>query len=248
MYETYFTLLIIGMAFALAGLVKGMVGMGLPTVAMGLLGLMITPAEGAALLVLPTIITNIWQLFAGAALLPLLKRLWSLLLFSCIGVWSGFGLMSPDNTDFARIALGTVLAVYSLVSLADVRFSVSKRTEWWLSPVMGFSTGLIASATGIFVVPGIMYVQAMNLSRDDFIQALGLIFSISVFALSINLFRDGVLQLSILPLSLLALVTAALGMLAGTWLRKRTHPEAFRKVFFVGLLILGAHLALHKLL
>ncbi len=248
MQESYFSFLVIGIAFLLAGFVKGMVGMGLPTVAMGLLGLVMTPAQGAAILVIPSIITNTWQLLAGPAFLPLLKRLWPLLLFSCLGVWSGFGLMSPDKADFATIALGTVLALYSLVSLTKLRFSVPKRAEIWLSPVMGYITGVIAAATGIFVVPGIMYVQAMNLNRDDFIQALGLIFSISVFALSINLFRDGMLQFSILPLSLLALIAAAVGMIAGTWLRRRTHPETFRKVFFVGLLLLGAHLALHKLL
>jgi uncharacterized membrane protein YfcA len=248
MHDPYFSFLIIGTAFALAGFVKGMVGMGLPTVAMGLLGLVMTPAQGAALLVIPTILTNTWQLLAGPAFLPLLKRFWSLLLFSCLWVWSGFGFMSPDKADFATIALGCVLAIYALIGLTSVQFSVPKRAEWWLAPIMGYVTGLIGAATGIFVVPGIMYVQALNLSRDDFIQALGLIFSISIFALSVNLFRDGVLQLSILPLSLSAFVAAAAGMALGTWLRRRTHPEAFRKIFFVGLLLLGAHLALRKLL
>jgi len=248
MHETYYSFLIIGTAFALAGFVKGMVGMGLPTVAMGLLGLVMTPAQGAAILVIPTILTNTWQLFAGPAFLPLLKRFWSLLLFSCIGIWSGFGLMSPDKAEFASIALGSVFAIYALIGLMAVRFSVPKRAEWWLAPIMGFVTGLIGAATGIFVVPGIMYVQALNLSREDFIQALGLIFSVSIFALSVNLFRDGMLQLSILPLSLSAFVAAAVGMALGTWLRYRTHPETFRKVFFIGLLLLGAHLALRKLL
>lgn len=248
MHDTYYSFLIIGVAFALAGFVKGVVGLGLPTVAMGLLGLVMTPAQGAAILVIPTIVTNLWQLLAGPAFLPLLKRFWSLLLFSCFGVWSGFGFMSPDKADFASIALGSVLAIYALIGLTAVKFSVPKRAEWWLAPIMGYATGLIAAATGIFVVPGIMYVQALHLSRDDFIQALGLIFSISIVALSVNLFRDGVMQLSILPLSLAALAAAAAGMALGTWLRYRTHPETFRKVFFVGLLLLGAHLALRKLL
>jgi uncharacterized membrane protein YfcA len=110
---------------------------------------------------------------------------------------------------------------------------------------MGFTTGIIAAATGIFAVPGIIYVQALGLSRDDLIQALGLMFSISTFALTINLFRDGLMQISILPASLIALVAAATGMTVGAWLRKRTKPEVFRTVFFCGMLLLGAHLALH---
>ncbi|HEX5866243.1 MAG TPA: sulfite exporter TauE/SafE family protein, partial [Beijerinckiaceae bacterium] len=55
-------------AFLLAGFVKGVVGLGLPTVAIALLGLVMTPAEAAALLVLPTFVTNVWQLAAGPRL------------------------------------------------------------------------------------------------------------------------------------------------------------------------------------
>lgn len=236
----------LGVAFLLAGFVKGIIGMGLPTVAMGLLGLIMTPAQGAALLVIPSIVTNTWQLLAGPSFSQLLKRMWSFLLCICLGIWSGFGLMSPENADFATSALGTVLVVYALLGLFHVEFSVPRHREKWLSPVLGYATGIVAAATGVFTVPGVIYVQAMNLKRDDLIQALGLMFSISTFALAVNLFRDGVLQLSILPLSLTALVAAATGMATGTWLRHRTKPEAFRKVFFFGMLALGTHLALHK--
>lgn len=240
--------ILIGLAFTLAGFVKGVVGMGLPTVAMGLLGLVMAPAQAAAILAIPSIVTNTWQLFSGPSFTALLKRLWSLLLCICFGVWSGFGLMSPDKAEFATFALGAVLVIYSLLGLFRVQFSVRPSLEKWLSPVMGFTTGLVAAATGIFVVPGIIYVQAMGLGRDDFIQAMGLIFSISTFALTVNLFRDGLMQISILPISLMALVAAAAGMTIGTLLRKRTKPEVFRTVFFWGMLFLGAHLALHKYL
>jgi uncharacterized membrane protein YfcA len=240
--------ILIGLTFILAGFVKGVVGMGLPTVAMGLLGIVMTPAQGAAILAIPSIVTNTWQLFAGPNFTALLKRLWSLLLCTCFGVWSGFGLMSPDKAEFATCALGTVLVVYSLLGLFRVQFSVRPSLEKWLSPVMGFTTGLVAAATGVFVVPGIIYVQAMGLGRDDFIQAMGLMFSISTFALTVNLFRDGLMQVSILPISLIALVAASAGMIVGTWLRKRMKPEVFRTIFFWGMLLLGAHLALHKYL
>lgn len=238
--------ILIGLAFTLAGFVKGVIGLGLPTVAMGLLGLVMTPAQGAAILVIPSIVTNTWQLLAGPSFVALMKRLWSLLVCTCFGVWSGFGLMSPDKAEFATSALGTVLVVYSLLGLFRVQFSVRPSLEKWLSPIMGFTTGLVAAATGIFVVPGIIYVQALGLSRDDLIQAMGLMFSISTFALMVNLFRDGLMQISILPISLIALAAAAAGMTIGTWLRKRTKPEVFRTVFFWGMLLIGAHLALRK--
>lgn len=245
MPDSFSAFILIGLAFTLAGFVKGVVGLGLPTVAMGLLGLVMTPAHGAAILVIPSIVTNTWQLLAGPSFIALMKRLWSLLLCTCLGVWSGFGLMSPDKADFTIPALGTVLMVYSVLGLFRMQFSVRPALEKWLSPIAGFATGLVAAATGIFAVPGVIYIQALNLSRDDLIQALGLMFSISTFALSVNLFRDGLMQFSILPASLFALAAAAAGMTAGTWLRKRTRPEVFNAVFLWGMLILGARLALH---
>ncbi|RKK01214.1 sulfite exporter TauE/SafE family protein, partial [Pseudoroseomonas wenyumeiae] len=79
--------------FLLAGLVKGVIGLGLPTIAMGLLGTLMPPAEAAALLVLPSLVTNFWQFMGGPALPPLLRRLGPMLaavaLGTLAGVWAG---------------------------------------------------------------------------------------------------------------------------------------------------------------
>jgi uncharacterized protein len=56
-----FSLVAITSIFVLAGFVKGVIGLGLPTVAMGLLALLMTPAQAAAVLVVPSFLTNIWQ-------------------------------------------------------------------------------------------------------------------------------------------------------------------------------------------
>jgi uncharacterized membrane protein YfcA len=246
MSQSYSFFIVLCAAFMIAGFVKGVIGMGLPTVAQGLLGLIMTPLQGAAILVIPSVVTNTWQLLAGPNFAHVFKRMWLILLFSCIGIWSGFGLMSPGNADFATTALGTVLVIYALLGIFRIQFSVKREMERWFSPGIGFITGLIAAATGIFTVPGVMYVQSMNFSRDDLIQALGLMFSISTFALTVNLYRDGAMQLSILPISLLALAASGVGMAAGTWVRRRISPATFRVVFFWGMLFLGVHLALRS--
>ena len=48
--------------FLLAGFVEGVIGLGLPTVSMGLLSLVMAPAKAAALLIVPSFVTNVWQL------------------------------------------------------------------------------------------------------------------------------------------------------------------------------------------
>jgi uncharacterized membrane protein YfcA len=78
--------LFITLVFVLAGAVKGVTGMGLPTVAVALLTLRMPPLEAAALLIVPSSVTNVWQLAAGPALYPLWLRFRWLLLAVCAGV------------------------------------------------------------------------------------------------------------------------------------------------------------------
>ena len=121
---------------------------------------------------------------------------------------------------------------------------VAARHEAWLGPLVGAITGLVTGATGVFVIPAVPYLQAIGLERDALIQALGLSFTVSTIALAVGLLRVDAWQMDSVWISLLALVPALIGMQAGQWLRQRTAAATFRSVFFAGLLLLGATLAL----
>ena len=241
-------LLPIALTFLLAGFVKGVLGLGLPTVAMGLLGLAMAPAQAAALLVVPSLVTNLWQLFAGPRFGGLLRRLWGMMAGICLGTWAGAGLLTGDLAGRAAIGLGAALVLYALVGLAGPRFAVPPRAERWLSPLVGAVTGLVTGATGVFVIPAVPYLQALGLEKEDLIQALGLSFTVSTLALAAGLAQGGAFPLATAGTSLLALAPALLGMAAGQWLRLRVRPELFRRWFFLGLLALGLDLALRPLL
>jgi uncharacterized protein len=234
------------LTFLLAGFVKGVIGLGLPTVAIGLLGLVMTPAQAAGMLIVPSLATNLWQLAAGPRVLPLARRLWPMMTGICVGSWAGAGLLVGDTSGRAEIALGIALAVYAALGLAKLRLPAPDRADTWLAPLVGAATGLVTAATGVFTVPAVPYLQALQLERDDLIQALGLSFTVSTLALAADLARGDALAQSAGP-SLLALVPAIGGMLIGQWLRARVEPSRFRFWFFLGLLLLGGHLALRRL-
>ena len=80
-------LALIAAVFLIAGGVKGVVGLGLPTVAIGLLTALIGISEGIVLMVIPSLITNIWQALIGGGLQTILRRVWGLLLTIFIGAW-----------------------------------------------------------------------------------------------------------------------------------------------------------------
>src|SRR4051794_35213559 len=113
---SFFVFAVATSTFVLAGFVKGVIGLGLPTVAMGLLAIVMTPAQAAWLLVVPSLLTNVWQA-TGPVLVPLLRRLWPMLLGIYLGTWLGGGLLTADDGARAAVGLGGVLALYGGVGL-----------------------------------------------------------------------------------------------------------------------------------
>jgi len=235
-------------AFLLAGFVKGFTGMGLPTVATGLLTIVMTPAQAAGLLVMPNFVTNIWQAFAGGRLRALLRRFWPMLAGIFIGTAPGAGFLTGNDAGRAAMALGALLVVYALLVLLSVRFAIPRHAEWWGGPLAGALTGFITILTGVFAIPLVPYLNALSLTREELIQTLGLSFLTAAVALALALARDGALPLSLVGASGFALAPASLGMFAGQWARKLAHPDVFIRVFAVVLLLIGLHLALRNLL
>jgi uncharacterized protein len=175
----------------LAGFVKGVIGLGLPTVSIGLLGLLMTPAQAAAVLVVPSLVTNIWQAAVGGGLLALARRLWPLLAGICIGTTLGVVVLPHDDNGRATVWLGLALLVYAALGLVKVEFFVPRHAETWLGLLMGAATGAITVATGIFVMPGTPYIQSMEFDRDKLVQALGLSFTVSTITLAAALAYTG---------------------------------------------------------
>jgi uncharacterized protein len=240
--------LFIGVAFAAAGFVKGVVGMGLPTVAMGLLSLAVVPAFAAALLIVPSLVTNIWQLMAGPRFGALVKRLATMMLALPVGASLGIGILTGPSASAASGALGAILLAYGMVGLTARRFTVPRRAESWLSPLVGLVTGLITGATGIFAIPAVPYLNSLGLSKEELIQSLGLSFTVSTVTLAAGLALSGNYPFSIAAGSLVAVVPALAGMFIGQRVRHKLEPETFRRWFFIGLLILGAYMLLRALL
>jgi uncharacterized protein len=240
--------LTVGLIFLLAGFVKGVIGLGLPTVAMGVLGLVMAPAEAAALIVVPSLATNLWQMASGPELRRLWARLWPMMLAIAGGTAAAAALIGGVGGKAATTALGLTLVAYAAVGLAAPRLAVAPRAEAWAGPLAGALTGGVTAATGVFVLPAVPYLQALGLGKEALVQALGLSFTVSTIALGVGLAGEGVFDPALAGTSLLALAPALAGMALGQVVRGRIRPQLFRLCFFVGLLVLGAHLALRGVL
>lgn len=228
--------------FLLAGTVKGVTGMGLPTVAMGLLALRLAPADAASLLLLPSLLTNLQQARGAAGAGPLLRRLWPMLLAIVLATWASAGVLADSQGPAARLGLGAMLLLYAISGLGQWTLPAPGRHARWLGPACGALTGLATGATGVFVLPAVPYLVSLRLPRDTLMQSLGLCFSASTLALAAGLAGHGVLDVALLPAALLVLPSTLAGLWLGTRLRTRLPPLLFRRVFFLTLALLGVQL------
>lgn len=237
----------IAATFFAAGVVKGVTGMGLPTVAMGVLGALLSPLEAAALLLVPSFVTNLWQLLAGPRFGVLLRRLWPMMAAIILGTLAGSALLAGGSSAKTTAGLGLALFAYATYALIAKPRIVSPNFERWASPVIGVGTGLVTGATGVFVVPAVPYIQSLQLDRDDLVQALGLSFTVSTVALATGLLWHHAAPAASLLTSAMAVVPALLGMAAGKALRSRISPRVFRHVFLTFLLLLGLEMTTRAL-
>jgi uncharacterized membrane protein YfcA len=241
------TTILVMVTFLLAGLVKGVIGLGLPTVSLALLTVAIDLPTAMALLLLPSFVTNLWQALTGGNTRLVLQRLWPFLLLATVTVWIGAGALTRVDPALLSAFLGILLVIYAAANLGGLRITISPQREVWVGPLIGLVNGVLTGMTGSFVVPGVMFLQAIGLSREVLIQAMGMLFALSTLALAIALQHNALLTIEQGILSATALLPAILGMVFGRWIRQAIPEQLFRKVFFISLLLLGTYIIFNAL-
>ncbi len=237
-----FTISVIAGAFLIGGIVKGVIGLGLPTVSLALLALTIDLTSAMALILVPSILTNVWQSMFGGSAKVILRRLWPFLLVATLTVWIGALALTHVDLSLLSALLGLLLVIYSVVNLGGFHFNISGQHETWIGLVMGFMNGVFTGMTGSSVVPGVMYLQSIGLSRDVLIQAMGILFMLSTSALAIALQHNAILTLELGMLSISALIPGIIGMIFGQKIRQKLSEALFRRVLFISLLVLGVYM------
>jgi len=235
-------LLVIAATFLLAGFAKGVVGFGLPTVALALLTVTLGLPQAMALMLVPAFVTNIWQSLAGGGASKVLRRVWPFLLAAGATIFLGAQALTRIEVRWLSALLGLVLVVYAVMSLAGLRLNLTARQAVWAGPLIGAVNGVLTGMTGSYVVPGVLYLQGIGLARDQLIQAMGMLFLVSTIALGLALGSNDLLNAELGLLSAAALVPALIGMALGQGLRRRLPEPLFRRVFFTALLLLGGYI------
>ena len=234
-------------AILLAGLLKGTIGVGFQTVGIAFLTIITNLPNAIALLLIPSLVTNIWQAGAGGKLFKILIRLWPLIITASMMVWFGSIALTSVSLSYLSALLGVLLIIYSTFSLFGLRLEVKTKNERWLAPFIGLINGVLTGMTGIFVVPCVFYFQAIGFRKDTLIQSMGVLFTALTLMLIVSLKTQDILTLELSGWSAFAIFPAIIGVLIGQLIRKRIPEDVFKKIFFLCLIFLGSFITFNTL-
>ena len=240
---TVMQMLVIAGAFIVAGVAKGAIGMGLPPIALALMTFAVRPEDALALMVIPSMATNIWQAIYGRDFLRLLRRFWTMAATSVAALIFVAVVFGHLGSQKAMAWVGVILVLYAALALTAWRPAVSRATERWANPLIGVASGAVAGITGVAAVPFLPYMQSLDIDRHDLVQALGIMFLFIIGALTVALVAQGAFDSTNLVGAILAIVPTFMGVWIGQKARNAVSPETFRRIFLFGMFVVGLHMA-----
>lgn len=238
------TAAVVALTFLVAGFVKGVVGLGLPTVSLAALTATLGLHPAMALVLAPSLATNLIQATSGGHGKAVVRRLWPYLLAAAVGIWLGVRILVVTDAALLSKLLGVMIVIYCLLNLAHFRPTVPPPLEAWIAPPLGVINGVLTGLTGAFVVPSVFYLEALGMERKMLVQAMGTMFLFSTACMTVALGAEAFITADLALLSIAATVPAMGGMMVGRRLSRRLSEAVFRKLLFAALLILGLYILL----
>ena len=233
---------IAAVALFVAGTIKGFVGLGLPTVGIALMTLTIDPRAAISLILMPMLISNIWQASRGGDVVALIVKYWrfSVVLFVMVGltVW-----VTQDATDqLLLFCLGVILIVFAGMNwrrmVPEIPVAFERRFEILLAGLAGIIGGMTAG----WAAPVAIYLTTKRVTPDEFVQASGLLICVGSLPLLGTYLAVGHTDFRMTAASLLLTIPTLAGFAIGERFRKRTDPEVFKSALLLLFFGLGLNL------
>ncbi|MFN7086103.1 MAG: sulfite exporter TauE/SafE family protein [Burkholderiales bacterium] len=229
-------------AMIAGGLVKGVVGIGLPLVALPVMASFVPLHKAIALLILSSFVTSVWQSFHGGRFVASARRFWPLLAGIVVGVATSVRALATFDIRLLNLILGAIVTLFASLLSRQLVFAVAPRAERWAAPFAGAIAGLVGGLSMLFGPVYAMYLAGLKLGKESFVAAISLANVWATVVLAAAMTRYELVSGTDLAASLFALVPSSLGVVLGTRLRHRIDEGLFRKALAAVLFLIGLNL------
>ncbi len=221
-----------------AGMTKGVIGIGLPIVAVPLLSLVVPLPTAVAIVAIPLILTNLAQAYAGDPIAVALKTLWPVLAGTAVGLIVGVQLLTGLSPEILKPVVGTVLIAVAVLMLLAPKVNCPDRFAPMAGPLVGVGGGMLGGLAG---QPGpivFLYLLSRGVSGGRFVQYSSMYVALASVALTLALGRAGAIGLEGAAVSAICTIPILLGMWVGQRVREVVSAGLFRKLV-LGMVVLG---------
>ncbi|NKB27778.1 MAG: TSUP family transporter [Rhodobacteraceae bacterium] len=235
-------LIFVTVAFLLAGTVKGVVGMGLPTTAIGLMTLTLDPRSAIAIVLMPMITLNAWQVWRSGDTLAALRRYAPFITVLMIGV-ALTSVLSAQVSNRALMGLtGIAILIFVAANLSLSLPRLPDRLDRRAQVLAGLVAGVMGGLTAVWVPPLAIYLTARQVDKAEFVRASGLLIFLGSLPLAAGYVAQGLLGGWLALLSAAMILPGLAGFTVGERLRNRLSPARFRMVMLLVFLFFGLNL------
>jgi uncharacterized membrane protein YfcA len=228
-----------------AGLLKGIIGVGMPVVALPLLSLFIDVKSAAMLLSMPLIFSNLPQALEGGKTGRCLVQLMPVILGTVPGVFLGVRVLLALDADVARMIAGLVLMGVGGVTLFAPKLQIQSRLFLPTGITFGFFGGILGGIAAMAGPLVFIFLLAKGLRGKAFTKEASLYLVVSSGLLAILLTASHEFSWLDVAVSTAAMLPVALGMSVGQQMRDRIAPETFRTLVLIAVIAAGAELVRH---
>jgi len=228
--------------FILAGTVKGALGIGLPTISISILAQFVDPRIAIALLLVPALFTNTWQVYRGGRVKRSVTLLWPFVLSMCVVMFSVSLLAARASTEALTGGIGIMVVLWAVTSFISKPPKIPQHLRRPAQCILGGISGLMGGLTAIWSPPLIIYLLSIRCDKDDFVRLTGLILLCGAIPLTIGYVLNGLLNKQLAMASCLMIIPTLLGFSLGEVIRKHMSIEQFHKAVLVLFVLMGLNL------
>lgn len=237
------TLIYIAAVFLLAGVVKGVLGIGMPLVSVPLLATILGPITAMTLLAVPTFAINLVQTVQSGYMKAAFRRFWVAYPLLIIGVIIAVSLfLTRLDRGLLLVIVGGVVILIAISQLLPFAVTIPARAERWFTPLVGIVSGLVGGVTSFLGPLMVMYLVALRVDKDQFVGSIALFYMIAAVPFYVGLCVNGYLGWPEFWASCGAAVMIWLGVLVGQKLRARASGDLFRRLVLGMLVVIGANM------
>ncbi len=228
--------------FLLAGTVKGVLGIGLPTISISMLAQFADPRVAIALLLLPALVTNMWQIYRGGQIARSARLLWPFVTTMAVVMFISSLFAARASTQLLVAGIGVMVVLWTITSLIKSPPPIPQTLHRPVQVFSGFAAGLFGGLTAIWSPPMVMYLLSIRCEKDDFVRFTGFIILCGTVPLTMGYIVNGLMDKTLALASALMILPTFVGFSIGEYLRQFLGGKQFQTVVLVVFCLMGINL------